>query len=177
MCGVYSIIKLHTRKSIWKWISKKINELQSLLDKYKFKNEKEIIYRKLGNIFNDSRDFYKAYTYYLRAFENSNDMFNDPKLIDLIIYISYCCNNLKRYKETLNFNNLAYIYMDNIPEELEYKIKFNSVIAYKNLEDYDLGLKELDEIENSFKTKLNSEPLRKIKPTLSSLNLLNITMI
>lgn len=133
-----------------------LNEVQKLLDKYKLKEEKIAIYTKLGEIYKNLRDFYKAYTYNLRAFENSNDLFNDSKLIDLIIDISYCCNNLRKYKETLDFNRLAYVYMDNISKQQEYKIKFNNVIAYKNLKDYDLALNEIEEIENNFKTKLNS---------------------
>ena len=151
---------------------KKLNEIQKLLDKYILKKEKTTIYTKLGEIFNDSRDFYKAYTYSLRAFESSNYLFNDPELIGLIIHISYCCNNLKRYKETLDFNRLAYIYMDNIPEEQEYKIKFNNVIAYKNLKDYDLALNEIEDIENKFKNKLNSEPTRKVNVMILKSNCL-----
>ncbi|WP_102399708.1 helix-turn-helix domain-containing protein [Haloimpatiens massiliensis] len=133
-----------------------LDEIEKLLDKYKLKKEKTIIYTKLGEIFKNSRDFYKAYTYSLRAFESSNDLFNHFNLIGLIIDITYCCNNLKKYKETLDFSRLAYIYMDNIPEDQEYKLKYNNIIAYKNLKDYNSALKEIEEIEHRFKDKLNS---------------------
>ncbi|WP_102399707.1 helix-turn-helix domain-containing protein [Haloimpatiens massiliensis] len=149
---------------------KDLDEIESLLDKYKLKKEKTEIYTKLGEIFKTSRDFYKAYTYSLRAFESSNDLFNHFKLIYLIIDITYCCNNLKKYKEALDFSRLAYIYMDKIPEEQEYKLEYNNIISYKNLKDYNSALKEIEKVEDKFKNKLTSEPTRKIKVLILKAN-------
>lgn len=151
---------------------KSINGIQKLLDKYKLKNEKITIYTRLGRIFSNSCDFYRAYTYFLRAYESSSDLFNDPKLIYIIINITHCCNHLKRYKEMLDFSRLAYIYMDNISQDQEYKLKFNNVKAFKNLKDYDSALNELEDIENTFKNKLNSDLLAKIEIMILKANCL-----
>jgi len=161
--GFIKLLNTAPEKVFESEFQKNVNEIQKLLDKYKLKKEKIIIYTKLGEMFLESCDFYRAYTYFLRAFESSSDLFNDPKLIDLIIQITYCCNHLKRYKETLDFSRLAYIYMDNIPQYQEYKLKFNNVKAYKNLKDYDFALNELENIEKIFKDKLNSDLLERIE--------------
>lgn len=143
-------------------LQEEFKEVQKIIDIYQLKEEKNIIYKKLGKIFRINKEYYKAYTYYLRAFESCTNLFNDPKLIELIIDIGFCCNNLKRFKETLDFNRLANIYMNNIPEDLNYKIKFNNLIALKNLKEYDLMLIELKEMEILFQNKLNLEQMKKI---------------
>ncbi|WP_035294890.1 helix-turn-helix transcriptional regulator [Clostridium sp. KNHs214] len=151
---------------------KDLDEIQNLLDKYKLKKEKTAIYTKLGKIFKTSRNFNKAYSYSLIAFENSNYLFDNLQLIVLIIDITYCCNNLRRYKETLHFTKLAYTYMNNIPEEQEYKLKYNSIIAYKNLKDYNSALKEIEEIEHKFQNKLNFYLFEKISILILKANCL-----
>lgn len=150
-----------------------LNEIQKLLDKYKLKDQKFIIYKKLSELFSDSQDFYKAYIYSLKAFENYDDPFNDVEFINLIIEITYYCNKLKKYKDILNFSKLAYIYMTNIPKDKEFKLKFNSILAYKNLKDYDSALKEIKEIECNFKEFLNIEPIEKINIMILKANCLN----
>lgn len=149
-----------------------LSEIQKLLDTYKLRDKKLTIYLKLSDIYNNSRDFYKAYLYSLRAFENYNDLFNNPELINLIIKLTNYCNRLKKYKEALNFSKLAYIYMPNLPKDKAYKLKFNTIRAYKNLKDYDLALKTIDEIENSFKEKLNSDSTEKISILIFKANCL-----
>ncbi|MFD3158723.1 helix-turn-helix domain-containing protein (plasmid) [Haloimpatiens sp. FM7330] len=149
-----------------------VDEIQKILNKYKLKEEKIIIYTKLGEIFKKSYNFYKAYTYFIMAFESYTNSFNNSELIELIIDITYCCNNLKRFKETLDFNRLAYIYMDNIPEDIKYKIKFNNIIAYKNLKNYTFALKEIEQIEHTFKDKLIYEPIEKINILILKANCL-----
>lgn len=150
-----------------------LSEIQKLLDTYKLRDKKLTIYLKLSDIFDDCRDFYKAYLYSLRAFENYNDLFNNPELIDLIIRITYYCNHLKKYKETINFQKLAYIYMSNLPEDKAYKLKYNTIKAYKNLRDYDSALKTIDEIEYTFKEKLNSDSIEKISIMIFKANCLS----
>lgn len=139
-----------------------LNEIQSLLDKYELRQQKLTLYLKLSKIFDDFNDFYRAYTYSLRAFENYINQFNNPEFIDLIINITYYSNHLKKFNESLNFINLAYTYMNNIPDPQNYKLKFNNAIAYKNLKEYDLALRQLIDIENNFTDYLNSEPKKRI---------------
>lgn len=143
-------------------IQKNLNEIQKLLDKYELKQEKLNLYLRLVQIFYDFNDYYRAYTYSLRAFENFPNQFNNQEFIDLILEITYFSNHLKKYSESLNFINLAYAYMDNIPEHQEYKLKFNSAIAYKNLKEYDLAIDQLYDIENNFNNILTSEPKEKV---------------
>lgn len=149
-----------------------LNEIQKSLDKYKLKQEKVTLYLKLSNLFSDFHDFYRAYVFALRAFENYKNPFNDLKFIDLIIRITYFCNFLKRYKETLNYCNLAYVYMANIPKAEEYKLKFNTIIAYKNLKDYDSAINQIVNLEKKFKDILNSEPTEKINIMILKANCL-----
>lgn len=150
-----------------------LSEIQKLLDNYKLRDKKLILYLKLSDIFTNSRDFYKAYLYALRAFENYNGLFNNPELIDLIIKITHYCNHLKKYKETIDFSKLAYIYMPNLPKDKAYKLKFNTIKAYKNLKDYDSALKTIDEIENTFKEKLNWDSTEKISIMVFKANCLS----
>lgn len=143
-------------------LQEEFKEVQKIIDTYQLKEEKTIIYKKLGKIFRINKEYYTAYTYYLRAFESCTNLFNNPKLIGLIIDITFCCNNLERFKETLDFNRLANIYMNNIPKDLNYKIKFNNLIALKNLKEYDLMLTELKEMEILFENKLALDQNEKI---------------
>lgn len=54
-----------------------------------------------------------------------------------------------------------------------YKLKFNTIRAYKNLKDYDSALKTIEEIENTFKEKLNLDPTEKISILIFKANCLN----
>lgn len=150
-----------------------LNEIQKLLDKYKLKQEKVTLYLMLSEVFNNFRDFTRAYAYAIRAFENYINPFNDLKFIDLIINITYYCNYLKKYKETLNFSSLAYTYMNNIPKDLEYKLKFNNIIAHKNLKDYESALKHITEFEDNFGDNLDFDPSKKINVMILKANCLN----
>ncbi|WP_017413267.1 helix-turn-helix domain-containing protein [Clostridium tunisiense] len=147
-------------------------EIEKIINTYQLKDDKYTIYRTIGDIFKKSKEYYKAYSYYLRAFESCTNLFNDVRLIKLIVNIGFCCNHLKRFKETLEFNKLASIYMDDIPEDLNYKIKFNNLIALKNLKEYDLMLIELNQLEITFQRKLNSERIEKVNVMILKANCL-----
>lgn len=131
-------------------IEKDLNEIQKLLDKYRLKEEKVTLYLELMHIFNTTLDCDKAYSYALRAFENYSNPYNDLRFIHLIIEITFACNHINKYKDTLNFVNLAYINMDNIPKDMLYKLIFNTIIAYRNSNQYDLALNEIIKIETTF---------------------------
>lgn len=132
----------------------------SILDKYNLKHYKATIYAKLGKFYKLKYDYSTAYTYYLMAFENFNNLFNNIKLIDLAIDISFCCGKLNRHKEKLEFSNLARIYMPNMPLDQSYKLEYNDVIALKNLKNYDTAIEKILSIEKSFSSVLESNPTR-----------------
>lgn len=124
-----------------------IKNVENIIEKYKLKKEKFEIYSSLGFIYLKSFDYYRAYTYYLKAFESCSDLFNNLKLIEIIINITSCCGNLHRYKEGMDFIRLAFIYMNNIPYEQQFSLKFNNIIFLKKLGEYDQCLAEIDELE------------------------------
>lgn len=150
----------------------KFKDVEKIFNIYQLKEDKYIIYKKIADILKTNKEYYNAYTYYLRAFESCTNLFNDPKLAELIISIGFCCNNLNRFKETLDFNRLASIYMNDIPENLNYKIKFNNLIALKNLKEYDSMLTELNQLEILFQDKLNSEKIKKLNVMILKANCL-----
>lgn len=131
-----------------------LSEIEKVLNKYELKEEKFTIYHTLGDIYKSVKNYHKAYTYYLEAYGNGNELFNNLKSSKLLIKIAFCCNKLQRYNETLDFHKLALIYNDNLPEDLRYVMMFNNVKAYKNLEDYKSAITEINKIEERFEELL-----------------------
>ncbi len=72
-------------------------EIEKIINTYQLKDDKYTIYRTIGDIFKKSKEYYKAYSYYLRAFESCTNLFNDVRLIKLIVNIGFCCC-LKEFK-------------------------------------------------------------------------------
>lgn len=146
------ICKLHSHGdlTIPPFLQDQIEDIQLLVDKYRLSSEKIIIFTHLATIYKNIKDYHNAYTYYIRAFESHKNLFNNKNLISILINIVFCCNNLHEYKQAMYFNKLAYIYMNDLPSDLEYKLRFNNLISLKNLQEYDSVLKELQYIDTNF---------------------------
>lgn len=138
-----------------------IKDVEYIIEKYRLREEKFSIYERLGWANMKSSNYYKSYTYFLKAFENCNELFNNIKLINIIINISFCCRHLKLYKEGMDFIRLAYIYMNNIPNDQLYTLKYNNIIFLKKLEEYDACLDEIQTLGPIFKN-LSNYGLKKI---------------
>ncbi|QSX05334.1 helix-turn-helix transcriptional regulator [Sedimentibacter sp. zth1] len=138
-----------------------LSKVICILNKYNYKKFKSTIYKKLGDYYKKSNDYYMAYSYYLMSFENFTEMLNNINLVNLIISINYCSAKINKMKESLEFSNLARIYMPSMPLEQNYKIYYNDVIAFKQLKNYDKCLENIYCIENKFIDILNSNITRK----------------
>lgn len=138
--------------NIPKDFSKDIEEIELFLRKYDVPQKKMVIYEKIGDILKKQKEFNRSYIYYIKAFENHNRLFNDIRLFNLLYKLGGICIKLGKYKEALDFNNLALIYNNDITEELRYKVLFNSILAYIRLEEHDKALLEIEHIQNTFKT-------------------------
>ncbi|MEG1255517.1 helix-turn-helix transcriptional regulator [Clostridium sp.] len=138
--------------NISKDFTKDIEEIEMFLIKYDVPEKKMIIYEKLGDILRKQKKYNKSYMYYIKAFENHNRLFNDIRLFKLLQKLGNVCIHLSKYKEAIDFNNLALVYNDTIPEDLKYKVLHNNILAYVHLEEYDKALIELEHIEKTFKS-------------------------
>lgn len=146
----------NNENNISKDFSKDIDEIESFLRKYDLPNKKTIIYEKIGDILKKQKKFNSCYIYYIKAFENYNNMINDIRVFKLLVNLGNVCLYLCRDKEALDFNNLALIYNNNVDESLKYKVLFNNILAYMHLDKHDTALLEIDHILNTFKN-LNKE--------------------
>lgn len=151
-------------------IQNDLQEIEKLLDKYKLKNEKIKLYSKLCELFNSLYDHYQSYIYGLKTIENYDNPFNNINFVDMVIDISYSCNHLGKYKESLNYINMAYNYMNNMPYYQGYLLNFNAAIAYKNLGDYESVLKQISKIENEFTYYINTHLKKKINVLILKAN-------
>lgn len=135
-----------------------IREIDLFLMNQDIPEKKSLIFEKIGDILRNQKEYYKSYTYYIKAFEHHNRLFNDIRMFNLLQKIGNVCIRLTKYKESLDFNSLALIYNDNVQDDLKFKILFNNAICYVYLEDYSSTLNEINCIEKSFKN-LNKQDL------------------
>ncbi|MDU1411519.1 MAG: helix-turn-helix transcriptional regulator [Clostridium sp.] len=147
----------NNENNISKDFSKDINEIELFLRKYDLPDKKTIIYEKIGDILRHQKKFNSCYIYYIKAFENYNNMINDIRVFKLLVNLGNVCLYLCRDKEALNFNNLALIYNNNVDESLKYKVFFNNTLAYMHLREHDKALLEIDHILSTFKTLGNEK--------------------
>ncbi|MEG1254847.1 helix-turn-helix transcriptional regulator [Clostridium sp.] len=137
--------------NISKDFTKDIQEIEIFLIKFDVPEKKMIIYEKIGDILRKQKDYNRSYVYYIKAFENHNRLFNDIRLFKLLQKIGNVCLRLCKYKEAMDFNNLALVYNDTIPVDLKYKALHNNILAHMYLKEYDKALIELEHIETAFK--------------------------
>ncbi|MBL4937722.1 helix-turn-helix transcriptional regulator [Clostridium sp. YIM B02515] len=155
----------NNENNLSKDISEDIKEIELFMAKYDVPEKKMIIYEKIGDILRNQKEFNRSYIYYIKAYENHNRLFNDIRLFKLLQKIGNTCIHLCKYTEALDFNNLALVYNDNVPEELKYKVLYNNILAYMYLKKYDKALIELEHIKTTFKnlTKENVFKLNILK--------------
>jgi len=138
--------------NISKDFSNDIEEIELFLIKYDVPKKKMVIYEKIGDIFKKQNEFNKSYIYYIKAFENHNRLFNDTRLFNLLYKLGSICIYIGKYKEALDFNNLALMYNNSIAEDLKYKVLVNNVLAYMHNSEHDKALLEIEHVENTFRT-------------------------
>lgn len=143
------------------------NQVSLLLHKYDMREEKVSVYHKMGDYFSDLHNYESAYSYYLVAFESRPVLFSHPLTSQLISRLMYCCGRLNKYKESIEFARLAYMYVPDMPSAAQYKIKYNLSITYINLGMFDLALKEINFLLNNFHDMFTAEPSKYINLSLS----------
>ncbi|MBU5483177.1 hypothetical protein KQI86_02485 [Clostridium sp. MSJ-11] len=118
---------------------------------YDMLDKKIILYDKIGDMFRARKDYYLAYTYYIKTFENYYNSFNEAGFLKILAKISYCCIMLNKYKESIHFGNILYSYINNgrISKKLCFNVLFNNALAYKKLNLFDQSLKEIEYIEKN----------------------------
>ncbi|WP_346928108.1 hypothetical protein [Clostridium sp.] len=151
--------------NISKDFTKDIEEIELFLMKYDVPEKKMIIYEKIGDILKKQKEFNRSYIYYIKAFENHNRLFNDIRLFTLLQKIGNICIYLCKYKEAIDFNNLALVYNYTVPEELGLKVLINNILAYMYLEEHEKALIEIEHVEKTFKhlTKIDIFELNVLK--------------
>ena len=137
--------------NISKDFSKTIEKIESFLIKCDVREKKMIIYKKIGDIFGKQKKYNESYIYYIKALGNHNGLFNGIKLSSILQKLGSICIYLGKYKEALDFNNLALMYDYNIPEDLRFKVLHNNTLAYTHLKEYDKALLEIKHSESIFK--------------------------
>lgn len=139
----------NNENEITKDFTQDIKKIDLFLMNQDIPEKKSLIFEKIADILRNQKEYYKSYTYYIKAFEHHNKLFNDIRLFNLLQKIGNVCIRLTRYKEALDFNSLALIYNNAVPEELHYKILFNNALCYIKLNDYPNTLNEINYIEKS----------------------------
>lgn len=71
-------------------------DVEKILNLYNLNEEKLKIYKTIGDLYDKSKDFYNAYTYYIKAYESNKGSLNDSVLAVLIQNIGYCCVRLEK---------------------------------------------------------------------------------
>lgn len=151
--------------NISKDFTKDIEEIELFLLKYDVPEKKMSIYEKIGDILKKQKEFNRSYIYYIKAFENHNRLFNDIRLFNLLQKIGNICIYLCKYKEAIDFNNLALVYNYTVPEALRLKVLINNILAYMYLEEHDKALIEIEHVEKTFQqlTKIDLFELNVLK--------------
>lgn len=137
-------------KSINDDFDEKVNEIEQLLMKYDTFEAKVKVNSKIAAIYLKNREFQKAYTFFIKAYENSGRLEDQMTQLNLLTSLSYCCSKLGRYVQLLDYNLLALSITDTMPPEKALNIRISNVIAYKKLSKTDKAIEEIKYIEKHF---------------------------
>ena len=150
VCDEFIEFLQQNENNLSKNFTEDIKNIEAFLTKYDSPEKKIIIYEKLGDLLLNQKEFNKSYTFYIKAFENRNSEFDKVKLFTLLQKLGSICIRLGRYKEAIDYNNLALAYNINIPSDLKFKALFNNALAHIYLKDYDSALLQIQYIEDNF---------------------------
>lgn len=131
--------------------SNTVKNAEDFFLKYNLPEKKVIVYELFGNILTSNFDYYKAYTYYIKSYENCTKISNTTSEIDILSKLSYICMKLNKYNEAIDYNQLALIHSSCLSANLLFSFKFNNALAYKKLNMLEEALNELTYLEKLFK--------------------------
>lgn len=144
-------------KSINDDFDEKVKEIEKLLMKYDTFETKVKVYSKIADIYLYNKEYQKAYTFYVKAYENSSRLEDELTQLSLLTSLSFCCSMLGRYRQLLDYNLLALSSTDTIPIEKSLNIRINNAIAYKKLSKIDKAIEEIQFIQNHFALSKDDE--------------------
>lgn len=123
-----------------------LNEIDLFLKRYNVEEKKAQVYKLIGKKYFDNRLYSKAIEYYLKAYESS---INKNLTINVLVQIGVCYIYLSKYEEAIKSNDLLLDLNNNV--QVEYVTKFNTALSNKKLGNFDLALKQLQELKDNFK--------------------------
>lgn len=103
-------------------------------------------YLKLGDAFLKRNDYWQAYVFLFKAYEHLDLQKQKSLLPDVTVRLSYTCNNLLKYPETIQIVNTMLSLNLDISSLLKYKLILNKALAQKNLKQYLNAINSLHEL-------------------------------
>lgn len=94
------------------------------------------LYSNLGQSFLNRNDYWQAYVFYFKAYEHLNFQDQKTELPIVSIKLSYACNNLFKFSESIQIINTVLSLGMEISDLVRYKLILNKAIAQKNLKQY-----------------------------------------
>lgn len=126
-----------------------IDKAEKLIKENPFMDRITDLYTSLGNAFSYRKDFRNAYIFYFKVYEHID--FHKQKTLFAItsLRLSYCCNNLYEFSETIQIVNTILSLNLKLDDYLKYKLLYNLAIAQKNMNLYSDALNALNKIDES----------------------------
>lgn len=128
-----------------------IKEFEYIFMNYGLMERRVDAYKKIGDIYRKFSKYSSAYTYYIKAYENTGILSNNTKQLDILLNLINCCLTLERNSEALELCNLVHPFKNSISDDIFLKFIFNSILAYKRLSMYDECLKQISFLEHNYK--------------------------
>ena len=135
-----------------------VDEIEEFLIIYDIGEKKRIIYEAIGDTYYEIRDYYKSYTYYIKAYENIEKDKNKYIIGELILKLSNCCKASNRYKDALELYKLFLREDSNIDIETKFRLLLDKAEILMAIKEYDSALDEIESIEE-FSEELEGEYL------------------
>lgn len=105
-------------------------------------------YLDLGDSFILRNDYWQAYVFYFKAYEHLDFKKQPIYIARTTIELSYCCNILAKFSETVQIINPVLSLNIKIPPVYKYKLILNKALAQKNLKEYMNSINSLHELDN-----------------------------
>lgn len=137
-------------------------EVVLLLDQHGLLKEKALLHETIAKYYASHKSYETAYLYYLMAFECLPRTLEDNTFPNLTLQIIECCYHLKEFSAALNYAHILFIYKPKIADDILYPIKYYVILCYKQLNEYEKTLIELDSYIDHFHTQLKQNPDKRI---------------
>ena len=124
-----------------------VDKAEKLIKENPFMDRIAELYTILGDVFKDRNDFKKAYIFYLKVYEHIDFHKNSYFYVLISVKLTFCCNNLYEFSETIQIVNSVLSMTFDIEQSLKYKLIYNLAIAQRNMNQYSNALSSLNKID------------------------------